>query len=498
MAGSEHGASNPVVRYTGHMDTLYESSKIPLLQALEKFQGVETASLHVPGHKAGRGLSSEFAKYAVPLARIDATELPGLDDLHDPHGVIKEAERLAAIAWGSDHAFFLINGSTVGNLVAIMSVVSAGDTVIVGRDAHQSVWHALELARANAVAVTPLHIGSLVAAIRPEDVVEAIQAHPEAVAVIITSPTYHGIVPDLITIVQLAHDNGMMVIVDEAHGAHLAFHPDLPDSAVSAKADLVVQSAHKMTAAFTQTALLHVCGEKVDMESLRHYLRVFQTSSPSYILLASIDAARAQLVSVGQALIEQTMSYLQGGKKRLDDSFPGLINGGFEGLVCDPFKWTVWSARWGVPGEELANAFMQSGVFIELYDNTHVLLVWSYANSKRDLERVIRVLDQVFCEKSRVAATANLSSWAQELPRYSSVLSWDLHTKIKEEAPFAELPGKRAARAITLYPPGIPLLLPGEEYTINMIQYIKKCVAYGLRVDGLANAEEGRAWFLVE
>ncbi len=498
MARPSFGACHPLVRYTVSMDTLYDGSRTPILEALEKFQATENASLHVPGHKAGRGFASEFAKYAMPLARIDATELPGLDDLHHPQGVIKEAEQLAAMAWGSDTAFFLVNGSTVGNLAAVMAVVNAGDTVIIGRDAHQSVWHALELARARVVAVLPRHIGPLIGAIHAQDIEAAIHAYPEATAVVITSPTYHGIVPDLTSIVHLAHASGMKVIVDEAHGAHLAFHPDLPLSAVSAKADLVVQSTHKMTAAFTQTALLHVCGDKVDVENVRHYLRVFQTSSPSYLMLASIDAARAQLMVEGPVLIGKMLDILSEARKQLNDSYPGLVNAGFEGLMSDPFKWTLWALKWGVTGEQLANAFMQSGVFVELYDEEHVLLVWTYANSTRDMEKVIRVIHQVFHGRSRLAHAGHVSSWSNEIPRYSAVLPFDTSKKNKHLASLEDLPGKRAASAITLYPPGIPLLLPGEAYTANMIQYIKKCVAFGLRVDGLANAEEGRAWFLGE
>ncbi len=342
-----------------------------------------------------------------------------------------------------------------------MAVVNAGDTVIIGRDAHQSVWHALELARAKVVVVLPRHLGPLIGAIDAVDIEAAIHAYPEATAVVITSPTYHGIVPDLTSMVNLAHTNGMKVIVDEAHGAHLAFHPDLPLSAVSAKADLVVQSTHKMTAAFTQTALLHVCGNCVDVETVRHYLQVFQTSSPSYLMLASIDAARAQLAVEGQFLIGTMLDILREGRKRLNDTFPGLINDGWEGLMSDPFKWTLWSLEWGVTGEQLANAFMQSGIFIELYDEEHVLLVWSYANSTRDMEKVIRVIQQVFHGRSRIAHADLESSWSNEIPRYSTVLPFDTSKKNKHIASLEDLPGKRAACAITLYPPGIPLLLPG-------------------------------------
>ena len=480
------------------MDRQNEWIEIPILQALEKHQSVERTSLHVPGHKAGRGLYSDFAKYAGSLARLDATELPGLDDLHHPQEVIAEAQRLASAAWGSDDTFFLVNGSTVGNLVAVMSVVTAGDTVIVGRDAHQSIWHALALAKVKVIAVTPSYVGMLIGSVRTFDIEAAMNAYPEAVAVIITSPTYHGIVSDLFSIVKIAHAKNMTVIVDEAHGAHLAFHPDLPPSAVSAKADLVVQSAHKMTAAFTQTGLLHVNGDNVDLETVRYYLRVFQTSSPSYLFLASLDAARAQLVADGKELLGEAMQFLTAGKALLSEEFPGLINGGFADLPSDPFKWTIWSGQWGVSGEHLARAFAASGIFVELYDTEHALLVWSFANSVNDMERVIKVIQKALRGKLWRIYEKESLRWDEAMPRLTEVWPSGYAKNISKLGELDQLVNKKAAQAITLCPPGIPLVLPDEVYTSNMIQYIKKCIEFGLRVDGLVNSVEGRAWFLNE
>ncbi len=465
------------------MEKLLNQRMIPILQALERHQSLERTSVHVPGHKAGRGFDAEFAKYAGTIARLDATELPGLDDLHQPHAAIAQAEALAAEAWGSDHAFFLVNGSTVGNLAAVLSVVAEGETAIVGRDAHQSVWHALALARARVIAVTPARAGSLLGAVRAADLEATMDAHPEAVAVVLTSPTYYGVVADLPRIVEAAHARGKLVIVDEAHGAHLAFHPSLPVSAVHAKADIVVHSAHKMTAALTQTGILHVNGQAVNREAIRHYLRVLQTSSPSYLLLASIDAARAQLAAYGQELLGATLLELETARSELARTWHGLVNSDFGGFATDPFKWTIESEEWGIQGDQLAMRLSEQGAYVELYDPARVLLAWSYANSGKDVARVVAVIRREFAGKTRVVA-ASSGGWDAMLPRFAEVAPASRGFGKTHWRDLDGLAGQRAVRGITLYPPGIPLLLADEVYTPNMIQYIKKCAELGLRLDG--------------
>lgn len=477
------------------MNNQLNQSKTPLFTALERHQSKERISLHVPGHKAGRGLPADFASYVGVLARLDATELPGLDDLHNPKGVIKEAQELAAAAWGSSATFFLVGGSTVGNLVAVLGSAKPGDTVIVARNAHQSIWHALQLARVRVVVATPEAIGPLPGALTTATVKKAIQAFPEASLLILTSPTYHGVVSELNDIVQVAHENGLKVIVDEAHGAHLVFHPQLPISGITAGADVVVQSAHKMTAALTQTGLLHTTSKHIDVEKIQENLRIFQSSSPSYLLLASIDVARAELAVHGRQLLDDRIHWLQESRQFINEALPGLVNGGFPEAMTDPFKWTLWADEWGLSGEQLAIDMKRAGISVELYDEHHVLCVWSYANSKTDIERVRDVILHLFQGRQREAVRATDTYWGEALPEVS-LLQIDSSGNSPRLGILKDLVGKRAVRGVTVYPPGIPVVLPGESFTANVLQYIKTCAEYGLRIDGLTYEPEGCTAFV--
>ncbi|MHB1629059.1 MAG: aminotransferase class I/II-fold pyridoxal phosphate-dependent enzyme [Bacilli bacterium] len=466
----------------------------PIWDALLRHAKIERVSVHVPGHKAGQGLPGAFAACARRLARLDATELPGLDDLHAPRDAILQAERLAARAWGSDHTFFLVGGSTAGNLAALLATLRPGDQAVVPRNAHQSVWHGLKLARAQAVVVTPDTASCGVpGAVPAERIARALAEFPRVAAIVVTSPTYHGVVSDLPAIVSLGRANNIPVIVDEAHGAHLSFHPQLPVSGVQAGADIVVQSAHKMLPALTQTALLHLNGGRVGIGRMRDWLRVVQSSSPSYLLLASLDFARAQLATEGAALIGKAIGRLAAAARRLEATAPGLVNAGVAGAGQDPFKWTVAASLLGMSGYETERALRERfGVFAELSHENHVLFAWSYANSQRDVDAVSEALRKLAEEggekRMRPPETRGIpAGWSADavlIDAQEETSSAPLTIPLRKAA------GKRMAAPLTPYPPGIPCVLPGETLSPTVCEMVLRMLDQGVRVDGLADSEE--------
>ncbi|MEE1133003.1 MAG: aminotransferase class I/II-fold pyridoxal phosphate-dependent enzyme, partial [Caryophanon sp.] len=268
----------------------------PLVEALQRFVRNEPHSLHVPGHK--NGIFSTLPNELKAAMQYDVTELTGLDDFHHPEGAIKEAETLLAKVYKADRSFFLVNGSTVGNLAMIYATCEAGDTILVQRNAHKSIFHALELVGVNPVYLAPeWHETSLTAGhVSTETIKEAIKRYPHAKAVVLTYPTYYGVATEQLTEqIIYCHEAGIPVLVDEARGAHLIASHYLPSSALMLGADVVVQSAHKTLPAMTMASFMHVKSSLVDVEKVNHYLRMLQSSSPSYLLLASLDDARAYI-----------------------------------------------------------------------------------------------------------------------------------------------------------------------------------------------------------
>lgn len=472
----------------------------PLYDALMHHKNRQTASFHVPGHKSGRG-NFGITK-GDPLANamsIDLTEVAGLDDLHHPEECIHEAQQLAAECFGSEETFFLVNGSTVGNLAAILSVCGRGDMLLVQRNAHKSVLHGLMLAGAEAVFLPPewdAHTGQS-AGIRQEALDEALRQYPQAKGLFLTNPNYYGFAADLQPIAEKAHRHGMPLIVDEAHGAHFGFHAALPPSALSCGADIVIQSTHKMLTAMTMGAMLHLQGKRVNRSKLRQALAMLQSSSPSYPIMASLDAARWAVHTGGPDIFIEGLK-AAGRFKELMRQLPAfqLLERGDAFSYLDPFKVTVRDRAGIYSGYDLLRMLDELGCIGEMADPDAVLLAFSLCSTEEDARR----LYEAFAEIARIP-TDNAAALGEAPVFLNHTVSRELSLPVpfdfqahgagasgSEAIPLEDAPGRRSAEMVVPYPPGIPILYTGEQITPALVEHLQELRRLKAKVQGISDS----------
>lgn len=418
--------------------------------------------MHMPGHKR----NPVFSYLQSMSAAEDITEIDGFDNLHAAEGILAESMARAAQLFGSRHARFLVNGSSGGILAGIRALTRRGDTVIVSRNAHKSVYHALELCGLHPVfLIPPYDAASGMFVSMPKTQVErALEQHPEATLVILTSPTYEGVVSDVASIAETVHRHGARLFVDEAHGAHFSFSSGFPQSAVRCGADLVVQSLHKTLPSLTQTAILHVAGERVDVERLDHELAVFETSSPSYLLLASMDGC-VRWMQKNPAMFSRWTENLDVLDAEIADCqhlvVPFHQSGrGIDGVYeYDRSKLFLSCTHLSVSGTELANRLRLSGVEPEMDSESGVLLMSGAGDTRATMERLGKILLALDRE---MEAGCRAPLWI--LPALPAV---QMTTERALEQPWESVSmdacaGRVAAEYLWAYPPGIPYLAPGE------------------------------------
>ncbi|WP_338782106.1 aminotransferase class I/II-fold pyridoxal phosphate-dependent enzyme [Metabacillus sp. FJAT-52054] len=458
----------------------------PLFSSLLKHQEKNPVSFHVPGHKNGLLLPEETSRFFKNVMKLDVTELSGLDDLHDPHGVIDEAQSLAASFYGAEKTFFLVNGSTSGNLAMILSCCREGDTVLVQRNSHKSIMNALELAKADPVFISPkideaLHVPSYV---EEDRIAEAIEAYPHAKALIITNPNYYGVTADLTRIVRLAHSYSIPVLVDEAHGAHYGIGAPFPESALKAGADAVVQSAHKTLPAMTMGSFLHVNSRLVSFRRVAKLLSMLQTSSPSYPIMASLDLARAFAQEIKDSGRAGELALEASKIKEYFNSIEGIKAIGTEdpNAIQDPIKLAIVSET-GLSGFDLQERFERHGIYGELADERNFLLIAGLGKSSFRHPG----LEKEFSSMTNPAKT-KLPITFPSLPASKLSLTYgEMEQTAKEEVHLHEADGRVMAEAVIPYPPGIPLLLAGERISEQHIEWILQMKDRGARFQGRQN-----------
>jgi arginine decarboxylase len=374
-------------------------TKTPLLDALRDRTNHPHAPFYAPGHKRGQGISGPLVDlFGATVFRSDLPELPELDNLFNPEGAIAEAQDLAAEAFGAKSTRFLANGSTCGIIAAILATCGPGDKIILPRNIHSSAISGLILSGAIPIFVNPEYdrTWDIANSITPEATASALEQHPDAKAVMMVYPTYHGVCGDLRAIAQITHQYNIPLLVDEAHGAHFNFHPNLPEPALSAGADLTVQSIHKTLGAMTQASMLHVKGDRIDIQKLNRALQLVQSTSPSYILLASLDAARQQIALHGEQLMTKTLLLAEKARSRIS-LIPGLSvleplnTPGFAAL--DRTRLTVKVSDLGITGfaaDEILHS--ELAVTAELPMPQHLTFIISLGNTETDIDNLVKAL----------------------------------------------------------------------------------------------------------
>ncbi|CCV63724.1 Lysine decarboxylase [Alteracholeplasma palmae J233] len=439
----------------------------PFFTKLKEYAESDTVPLDVPGHKL-RNIEDDFLKYIGNNAlRLDSNAPRGLDNLSKPKGVIKEAEALMADAFKATHAHFLVNGTTQGILAMIMATCRAKEKIILPRNVHKSVINALILSGAIPIFILPeldedLGIANQISFSALE---KTILEHPDAKAVFIINPTYFGVTADLEKIVNLAHENDMLVLVDEAHGAHFSFNDKLPLSAMEANADIASCSLHKTVGSLTQSSILLTKGDRIDQERLKSTLNMIQTTSPSSLLMASLDVSRKTIYQHGQKSFDHLLSMLDKTRENLNQ-IPNVkafakdyfIDRGYKDY--DQTKLIIKVSEMGLTGFEVYQIL--SDVYhiqLELAETHLVLAVLSMGTRQEDLDRLTYALKELSDQhKGKEALEFEI---IKRLPE-TYIRPRDAYHAPKKLVLLEEAIGEVSAESLMIYPPGIPLVIPGE------------------------------------
>ena len=480
--------------------------EMPIVKSVIAYKEKNTISLHVPGHKKGQSFAETGMEFPWSEAlKYDTTEVDVIDNLHFPERAIMEAEEKAAKLFGADKTFFLVNGTTAGILAMIHSVAVPGDSIIIPRNCHKSVFNAIVLGRLNPIYLLPesddlYRVGM---GINPEDVEAAFEKNPSAKAVLITSPSYYGICCDIEKIAEIAHRRGKVLLVDEAHGAHFCFSEDCPKSALACGADAVAQSTHKCLSSFTGTSMLHISGKKIDLEKIRFYLQAYQTTSPNHILLAGLDAARYQMEKKeGRDKLEEVICLGKWAKTEIN-RIPGLraiddsLIGSSSIYAVDPTRLSISVKMLGITGVYAEKYLRDSfNIQIEMADAHNIVAIFSIGNRKEDFVCFVDALKELsnlyFSRNDKINDQKEDSEWEfnRELPEIA-MNPWDAIFGSKKRIPIEICEEEIAAEMLIPYPPGIPIIMPGERISKNVVEYINICLKNGIKVNSSIGNKQG-------
>ncbi|MES2201340.1 MAG: aminotransferase class I/II-fold pyridoxal phosphate-dependent enzyme [candidate division FCPU426 bacterium] len=473
-------------------------NRAPLYEAVVAYAKKRKVSFHTPGHKHGSAIPAAFRRFAGDAVfDMDLTLLAEVDSLHDPISVIRDAQTLAAQAYGADAAFFLVNGSTAGNQTMILATCRPGDQVIIPRNCHQSVLSGVLLAGCEPVFMRP--------EVNPElgiytnvtvgEVELALRRCPKAKAVLVTSPTYHGIAADVKRIAKMVHAHGIPLLVDEAHGPHFKFHSELPRSAMDCGADLCVQSTHKILAGMTQASLLLVRSKNIDLSRVSRMLKILTTTSPSYILMSSIDMARRQMALEGSRLLSRALRLARKAREEIND-IAGLRCFGREviGLAgihdLDETKLTVAVGGLGMSGYEVALILNKRfNIQVEYADLFSVFLLVSFGNTDYEIRKLRDAFRYVAHKAAGRRKRPAPFRWG--LPAFQPRPAMNPRKALfsgTQRLPTQKAIGRIAAESMAPYPPGIPLIVPGERITKEAIDYLLMVKDAGARIQGPQDA----------
>ncbi|MFI3176592.1 MAG: aminotransferase class I/II-fold pyridoxal phosphate-dependent enzyme [Eubacteriales bacterium] len=467
-----------------------------LWEQLELYAQSDKYPFHMPGHKRNEELVARSKCY-----QLDLTEIEGFDNLHDPQTIFREAMEEAAVLYHAKKSYFLVNGSTCGILTAMSAITQLGDEIIIARNSHKAIYHGAMLRNLGLVYAYPTYLDEydINGSIEPEQIQELLEAHPKVKTVIITSPTMQGIVSDVKHIASICHQYGVPLIVDEAHGAHFGLTKESLPNSNQLGADLVIQSLHKTLPSLTQTAMLHLNGELVSNHVVEQYLSIYQTSSPSYLLLGSVIRCN-ELMKYEK---EMRIALLQQYAKTLEEAGNNLQwirifsqedarRVGCYGRDIGKIIISVKHAHF--TGKQLYDILISDyGLQMEMAAETYVLAIVTGYDTMEGIERLIaalRAIDQsitgVNSEDSKKSMSAYLTS--KEMKATMSI--YDAMQLEKQYKAIQHSCGCISAGYVMIYPPGVPVLVPGEMITAECCEWIQLCIQQEMNIQGLTDDKE--------
>ena len=502
--------------------------RLPFVESLEQYKEQHMIPFHTPGHKIGVGAPTLLTEWMGPALPYDLGLMYAIDDYHEPERELLEAQQLAAQAFGADHTWFSINGTSGAIQMMIMSAVKEGESIIIPREAHCSVHNSLVLSGAK-----PIYMKGrfhprwgIPVGVTAEEAIATMDAHPEAKAILLVHPNYYGIGVDVKRIAEVAHERHMLVLVDEAHGPHLVPSFGMPVPALASGTDLVAQSTHKLLGSLTQTSMLHGQGSRIDVTRIQRLQQILMSTSPNYIFLASLDMARHQWVTEGQSLMKDTLNLARTLRKALNE-IPGIACPGIEDMhgafSLDETKIIIDAKNLGLTAQELERELRARHIEVELMKAYHVLLLITIGDTDTSIQQVLeavqgisdmyshklegttkcaraygqehntRLLDQsnhtffntVNSAKNRIIDSVDDTYATNDSDVDASIMEI-LPTPIValsprqafyaeiEEIPLEEALGRISGETITYYPPGIPCLGVGENITEDVLTYIEQ------------------------
>lgn len=454
-----------------------------LLKSLIEYADSDYLPMHMPGHKRRMGeISNPYF--------IDITEIEGFDNLHYAGGILQEAQKRAADLYHSQETHYLINGSTAGVLAAVSGCTSFGGKILMARNCHRSAYHAALLKDLKTEYIYPQSTGrmGINGAITPEDVEKALQKDQDIEAVLVTSPTYDGVVSDIRRIAEAVHGYGIPLIVDEAHGAHFPFSGYFPEDSVSCGADVVIHSLHKTLPALTQTGLIHLNGRRIDREKIRNYLSIYQSSSPSYVLMAGLDSC-VEWIGTHREIFEKYVNILCRMREELRRmkylellELPGM----------DETKILISLQKTGWNGQKLAGVLRENfHIEPEMTCSTYVCMITTVADTEESLERLKEALlltDERICMEESGETTCRTLS--DKVLKAETVCGFQETEEAEKEQVFLQdACGRISGDFVTPYPPGIPLLTPGERISREILDRLYQYERDGLEVHGICDGK---------
>ncbi len=461
---------------------------VPIMQALKELKQNKTVPFDVPGHKRGKGNPELTNFLGEKCLEVDVNSMKCLDNLCHPTGVIKEAEELAAEAFGASHAFFMVGGTTSSVQAMIMSTVARGDKIIIPRNVHQSVINALVICGAVPVYINPQMSSRLGIALgmSMKDVEATIENNKDAKAILVNNPTYYGICSDLRSITKLAHENEMKVLVDEAHGTHFYFGENMPITAMEAGADMASVSMHKSGGSLTQSSIL-LCGDGVNPDYVRQIINLTQTTSGNYLLLSSLDISRRNLALNGRVICEKVKHFAEYAREEINEiggyyAYSSELINGDSIFDFDITKLSVNTLELGLAGIEVYDILRDEyDIQIEFGDLGNILAYISIGDKTKNIERLISALGEI----KRLYKRDRNGMLETEYINPEVVMSpQEAFYSLKESVAIEECEGRVCCEFLMSYPPGIPILAPGERLTRQIIEYIQYAKEKGCLITG--------------